>query len=281
MTRDETRAVQTGILREVDAFCSERGIVYFLWAGTLLGAVRHRGFIPWDDDIDLAMPRPDFDRFCREFADAGTGSLRLFVRETHPTYGSPWAKVSDESTRVAESARMAVPMGLNIDIFPMDGWPRTQLRTRLHRTRMRALHRSVSVWASKPRQGGRGRRVKNVFVRAFRPLLDLVPVRFLTGQVTRGARAHDYATAEHVGVTAFRYLERVERWAYGAPVDIEFEGHVLRAGPQDHDRILRGLYGDYMKLPTEAERAALYTHFSAAYWMDPQGSPGSTPRVGP
>jgi lipopolysaccharide cholinephosphotransferase len=267
MTHDETRAVQVGVLVGVDEFCRERGIRYFLWAGTLLGAVRHKGYIPWDDDIDLAMPRADYDRFCREFPGADTGTLRLFSRQTHPTYGYPWFKVADERTRVAESARMAVPMGVNIDVFPLDGWPRSDLATRLHRRRMRVLHRSVSVWASKPRTGGWGRRVKNVFVKLARPLLEKVPVRFLTGRITAAASAYAYETADQVGVTAFRYLERIDRSAYGAPVEIEFEGRQYVAGPADHDKILRGLYGDYMLLPTEEERAALYTHFHAAYWM--------------
>src|SRR5204862_1079312 len=98
MTRDETRAVQVAILDTVDAFCRERGLTYYFWAGTLLGAVRHGGYVPWDDDIDLAMPRPEYEAFCREFAAADTGALRLLHRSTHPRYAYPFARVSDVRT---------------------------------------------------------------------------------------------------------------------------------------------------------------------------------------
>jgi lipopolysaccharide cholinephosphotransferase len=270
MTREEIRACQVEILERVASFCREHDLTWYLWAGSLLGAVRHQGFIPWDDDIDLAMPRPDFERFCREFDAAETGALRLYSRDTHPTFGYPFVRVADERTRIAENSRIAVPMGINVDVFPLDGWPRGKALTALHRGRLHLLHRLVALWTSRPRQRP-GRRLKNLVIRISRPALDRIRVRSLTGRITRVAKARPYDGAEHVGVTVFRYLERVERGAYGEPQEIEFEGRSFRAGPADHDAILRRLYGDYMRVPTEAERSARYTHFHAAYRRDDTG----------
>lgn len=272
LTQDETRAVQLGILDHVDAFCQARGLTYYLWAGTLLGAVRHGGYIPWDDDIDIAMPRATYEVFCVEFATTPTGPFRLFCHDTHPTYAYPFARVSDVRTRLVEGSRAAVATGLNIDVFPLDGWPASPLAARLHGARMRAIHRFVGVWTSRPRAGGGVRRLKNVAVRLKRPVIDRIPIRVLTGRITAWASAHHYDDGRDVGVTVFRYLEKVDRTAYGEPVDIEFEGRRYQAGPRDHDRILCNLYGDWRVLPSEAEQASRYRHFGAAYWVSDGGS---------
>jgi len=262
MDADDTRAVQVDILCYIDDFCARANLRYFLWAGTLLGSVRHGGFIPWDDDIDLAMPRPDYEEFIRRFAVTDTGYYRLFSRDTHETYGYPFARVADDRTQIAERARLAVRMGVSVDVFPIDGWPRGSAQTRLHRIRMDLLHRAVSVWRSRPREGAR-RRLKNLAIRAARPFLDRVPVRLLTGAITSAARSIDYSRSQHVGVTAFRYVERVPRDAYGTPRDIEFEGRTFRAGPQESAVILTRLYGDYMTPPPASART--HRHFHSAY----------------
>src|SRR5215216_5431973 len=92
MTGPELRAVFLETLGVLDEFCRAAGLRYFFWAGTLLGAVRHRGVIPWDDDLDLAMPRSDYERFCREFGRSLPENLELFTMETRPEYGYPFAR---------------------------------------------------------------------------------------------------------------------------------------------------------------------------------------------
>lgn len=264
MTAEELARVQVRILRVVAGFCGQHDIRFFLWAGTLLGAVRHRGFIPWDDDIDLAMPRPDYERFCALFPHGAEESFRVVTSHTDSAYPYPYAKVAAAGTRTTERSRIATPIGVNIDVFPLDGWPPGVVRATLHFAVLRVLHGLMSARsaASHANFSTRQRWVLTVLL----PIVDRISVRSLTRGITRRARKCAYDESEQVGVTTFRYLERVERVAYGQPQGVTFEGLTL-PGPQSADRVLANLYGDYLQPPPNSERHRKMPHFEAAYWV--------------
>ena len=129
----ELKTIELEILREVAAFCDAHGVRYYLACGTALGAVRHDGFIPWDDDIDLALPRPDYERF-----------LSLFRSEKHTVldsrfddrYPYAFAKVSDNATCLVENIEQPFPMGVYIDLFPIDGLPANEAERKRHLKRI-------------------------------------------------------------------------------------------------------------------------------------------------
>ena len=116
----ESRNIQIGILEEVDRFCLINNLTYFMSYGTLLGAVRHKGFIPWDDDIDIAMPYPDYMRFCAEYS----GKYYKINHWTHqPNFHCNYAKFEDTRTISKEEIVQDYTMGINIDVAPIIGLP--------------------------------------------------------------------------------------------------------------------------------------------------------------
>lgn len=100
---DELKKIELDIMIKVHQFCEENGIKYYMIAGTLIGAIRHKGFIPWDDDIDIAMPREDYEKFLKIFPEYGKKNNLLAVNNrTKPYYGRPMTKVIDTRTSLTE-----------------------------------------------------------------------------------------------------------------------------------------------------------------------------------
>ena len=113
------------ILTDIDRYCRDKGLRYSIAYGTLLGAVRHKGFIPWDDDIDIVMPRPDFEKFIADYGRDGSTPYRCLydVRTDEEYFVQYFAKVHDPRTISCEARMPRYRFGLNIDVFPVDGKP--------------------------------------------------------------------------------------------------------------------------------------------------------------
>ena len=119
---EELHQIETDILTAIDEICRKENIRYYLAGGTLLGAVRHKGFIPWDDDIDIAMPRDDYERFLKVMRKGAHPYYKILALEYKEDYPYTFAKVVDTRTRLQEEIGKDLPeMGVFIDIFPLDG----------------------------------------------------------------------------------------------------------------------------------------------------------------
>lgn len=116
---DELRKIQLEIMSEVHSFCVKHSLNYTLWGGTLIGAIRHSGYIPWDDDIDIAMPRKDYEFFVKNFNNENYG---VFACNTNELYPYCFAKAFDKRTVKIEPLYVSkdFEIGIDIDVFPID-----------------------------------------------------------------------------------------------------------------------------------------------------------------
>lgn len=138
LTLDEKHKILLEILIDIDRFCRENNIPYVLSAGSLLGAVRHGGFIPWDDDADLFMLREDFDRFVKIYRSPRF-HLLYNTRKDDEFLASSYAKINDPGTEIDTNISMA-KFGMNVDIFPLDAVPEDPKKRHKYMHRIMHLH---------------------------------------------------------------------------------------------------------------------------------------------
>ena len=120
------------IVKAVDSTCKEKNLRYYIWAGTMIGAVRHKGFIPWDDDLDIAMPRKDYNLLLENAASWLPETFEFVCAEDDSSYPLPFGKIQDASTTLIERMHLKYLGGIYIDVFPIDGVPENWLARKLH-----------------------------------------------------------------------------------------------------------------------------------------------------
>lgn len=252
---------ELGILIDIDRVCRENGITYFLDSGTVLGARRHGGFIPWDDDIDLGMPRDDYERFLAIAPDALGERYCVTSPRTNPHQAALFAKVMLAGTRfeTEETQEAGFEQGIFVDIFPYDAVCPDERAAKRQR-RQCVLWQSISyLYHSKhivvPHGGALGAaeraacRVAHTLVRAC-----LRPERIACGFDRAAAMAHGDAAATHMMASSYAAVEPYPREMLLPPSEISFEGQSFYA-PADVDGYLQKQYGDtWSELPPEGER---------------------------
>lgn len=252
----ELKTIQVDILCDVAAFCEKNGLRYFLAYGTLLGAVRHKGYIPWDDDIDIHMPRPDYERFLQTYSSDNNIAVS---HENCPAYRVAFAKVYRKGTTIREFHFKQDVFGVYIDIFPLDGFENKALAHKCGELR-RYIHVKSSVFLPQMTLMRRLRLAATKFI--------LLPfgLPFMLRRIKKIATRREYDSSSLVFSSYCRYAEReiFDREIFDNYTKVRFEGLEFRA-PLDCDTYLRTLYGDYMTLPPADKQVS--HHNSQAYWI--------------
>lgn len=250
----EIQAREYELLKQFDAYCKRHSLTYCLCGGTLLGAVRHKGFIPWDDDIDLMMPRPDFERFLKVAPQHMGKRYALAHPRVRNDYAMPWVRVWDLHTRIRHSQVQKVYTStLFLDIFPIDGLPANPKLCKLFFEEIRA--RDILLKCARRTglyQDERQQTLKRTLMRltSFRS-----PISWARG-LDRAAMRHDFAKAKYAGVctvTHYGMRERMPAEVFRGATHVTFEGESYPA-PIGYHTYLSRLYGDYMTLPPEDQR---------------------------
>lgn len=243
------------ILISIDRVCREHNICCYLCDGTMLGAVRHGGFIPWDDDVDVCMPRPDYDRFMAHAHEWLPKPLEAVCAETDPLYPGPFGKVVDSSTTLIERMHIDYIAGLYVDVFPIDGIPSNKLLQRIHLGRYEYYKRILYFIHRDPFKHGRG--ISSWLPRLLRKLYTNERAQ---NAIRKVMLKYDFRKCNmsvnfddgHRGV--------MPKLLYGKPTPILFEGHELMGVEHPHE-YLSHTYGDYMVVPPHDEQRQHNFHY--------------------
>ena len=231
------------ILKAVDSASREHGLRYYIVAGTLLGAVRHKGFIPWDDDLDIAMPRSDYDRLvahCREYLPE---HFEMVCAENDDRYPLPFAKIQDSRTTLIERMHLKYLGGVYIDVFPLDGAPDGKIARWWHFFKYEYYKRCLYFCCRDPYKHGHG-------PSSWIPLLvqRIYTHKELLSKMRRLQTECDYDESELVVDHDDGLGGVMPRDVVGSPTPIEFEDCTVM-GVEKPDAYLRRKYGDYMVIP--------------------------------
>lgn len=269
MSLHEIKACSMSLLENLNQFCKKQNLQYFLCGGTLLGAVRHQGFIPWDDDIDIMMPRKDYERLF-EIWPQNTHIKALYHKNTH-NFPYAFGKIVDDRTVKTETIRKKFQkIGVDIDIFPIDNIPDDDNEASLFFDNIAKYQYKIDrlmVTYGKTRnvQTAIGN-LKTFIIRSLE-VVGLWTMDKSIAQLSEYATLYNNKETSSCGITAISHYginERNNRSAFESSVNVIFEGQEYPA-PVGYKTYLSQLYGDnYMQLPPLDKQV---THHSyKAYW---------------
>lgn len=230
-------------------FCEAHDLRYYALGGTMLGAVRHQGFIPWDDDVDLGMPRRDYLRFWSLMTENPHPRYRLetpFSEKEAFCYA--FSKVYDTKTTLIENTRSKIRRGIYLDIFPLDGIGDSEREAaRLHRPILRRVQLLLALTTGIRRERSF---VKNAAVYLLRPVPQKRLKRLLQRQLHRLCAKQDFDSCIWCGNLTGNYgpRERMPRVFFGTGALYAFEDFEIY-GPEQWDAYLTHLYGNWRQLP--------------------------------
>ena len=271
LSLNELQTFSLGILKDVHDFCERENIRYSLAYGTLIGAVRHQGFIPWDNDIDICMPRPDYERFIKTYKSEKF-ELAFFGKECKYDCLIAYARVFDNKKTIAKNSHwIADPAGVWIDIFPLDGVPDSfdefkVLYNDLHNEWEQIIPKKIQfkrishccglksklkllLKKMRKKNGLGGHRMQREYNE------KIIRIPFEKANYWSQLAVMDNGPVEHIPTSVFN--ERVL---------LKFEDSQFYA-IKDYDLALRAVYGDYMQLPPESDREP-HQSFIKFYWKN-------------
>ena len=260
LTLQELKEIEFDILKMFDAFCKEHNIRYFLAFGTLLGAIRYKKFIPWDDDIDVLVPREDYDRLIQLFKD--NDRYQLFAFEKKESYPFPFAKLCDMTTRKEETVyNNRITLGVDMDIFPLDAFDNNFEEAKKESTRIKKYMNGLGFTKiNKPQTNNPLKYLVWKVILAYHKILGhKYYIRKIVKECCK-VKDSSYLGAKVWCIWDERGIIPAEVFADATLV--EFEGEMFPA-PIGYDTYLTCLYGDYMPEPPKEKQKT--HHFFTAY----------------
>ena len=261
LTLEEIHCETLRLYMMLDSICNQLNIDCFVIYGTLIGAVRHKGYIPWDDDFDVIMKRPDYDRFCNYCKSNDLGHYYLCNGFEDYEQGFTISRFCDLRYRYFGLDNLENPkLGLFIDIYPLDGLGNSEKDFNYVRRKKKILIKFLNLAYSKQladfKKGvlyGIGRIGAYLYA-------HLRGVHYWIKKIGELKNKYDFNTSENVGVIIWDYKIRCykKKW-FEEGIVVPFENKYVKC-PKCYDEILRCGYGDYMILPPLEERLAYHQY---------------------
>lgn len=257
---EEAKSIELEILKNIASFCDKHNLRYYLTYGTLIGAIRHKGFIPWDDDIDIQMPQKDYEQFIKLFKHP---HLKAIVPGT-PMAKHTFVKVIDTRTVKMEPGfdYSNGYLGIDVDIFPLDGTPENDAEFETWYKQLMNYYKKY-YYSTQTMKGSLKHKLK---LAAWR--LILRSPDYYLNQIKKLHDQYSYEDCKYVGSITCLYdspKNRVPKTCFESTVDVEFEGYTFKA-PVGYDYLLTHIYGDYMKLPPIEQQVT--HHSNNTFWKD-------------
>lgn len=261
LNAEETQALLEDMLQHFADYCGKHNLRYYLVGGTLLGAIRHKGFIPWDDDIDVGMPRPDYEHFLELVQQEPVNENYQIISLKDGSSPLPFAEMIHKKTRV-ERPHLKYMEGDQVvqhvfmDIFPQDGWPEEEAEAR--KVMKKAAKLRFMNKMAKARIGGGTTLLRTIGKIPFALIAKAQGAYRINQKLDTYAKRYDYDSSKYVGAITYGIYGMGERCLREEVVDfaeVEFEGRQFQA-PGCWDSYLTGIYGDYMTLPPEEKRVS-------------------------
>ena len=252
----KVQMVQLEIAKEIRRVCEENDIRYFLADGSFLGAVRHSGFIPWDDDMDIGMLRRDYEKFCSIAPDKLKPEYCLQTWHTDSNYSLPFGKVIKRNTVYLENKKSCrlQENGFYVDIFPYDyvsenpNEQKKQAKQLLSVYRVKLMKSGYKPWKENDKVIWK-KWFGYLYYRAWSLFKDQMKLAkeydTLATAICDSTIVCEQSALTHPDYYQYTCVEEL--------ADYTFEGETFK-GPKDYDKYLTALYGDYMQLPPEDQR---------------------------
>ncbi len=259
--KKEWNATILDILKAFMKICKDNELTYYCCAGTAIGAVRHHGIIPWDDDIDVIMPRPDYDRLLEIAKTANFGKYEIITPYDDETYPLYFSKISNRNTTLIEDRQIPCVIGLYVDIFPLDATDDDVAKARrlkdrytkiINRLNAVSTHNTFGEYLSllkKKEEWGR------FAIKTLAFFCRSALRRHLIRQMDRLSHLYDYDKAKNVQVYTGSYGHREvfpKSWL-GKGKEFPFEDTTVLL-PECYDEYLRHFFNDYMQFPPVEQR---------------------------
>lgn len=243
LSLQEIKTISFDILKHFNAFCQKNSLSFYLSNGTLLGAVKYGGFIPWDDDIDVLMPRKDYEKFVSLFKD--NDKFTLYTHERNKKYKFPYAKLCAQKTlKVETNIDSGIDLGVDIDIFPLDTCSAHILSNYVQKKL--AIYQRGCILSKFNSTNN-----KSIFKRVIIKMCKLMGFEFFYKRLKNIVKQETNVDGQYMGCLMWPIYgkkEIIPREVFGNTIEIEFEGEKFPA-PIGYDSYLRSLYGSYEKDP--------------------------------